>query len=70
MNIKKKIDVDGAAIAVVVTLIALSIVWAVLMIWWLIWSIFDLVHGNPVTFWNIAGIVVPGLSILGGIARR
>ena len=70
MKIKGNLGADGAAIAVVVTLIALSIAWAVLMIWWLIWSIFDLAHGNPVTFWNIAGIVVPALSILGGIARR
>lgn len=70
MSLNRKTSGDGTTIAVIAIIGVLAIAWGVLMLWWLIWSILDLVHGNPVTFWNIAGIVIPGLSILGGILRR
>ena len=60
---------DGKVIAIYVIAIVLALAWAGLMLWWLIWSILDLAHGNPATFWNIAGIVVPVLSALGGGSR-
>lgn len=61
---------DGKAVGVYVIAIILIVAWGGLMIWWLIWSILDLVNGNPATFWNIAGIVVPILSALGRSVAR
>lgn len=60
---------NGGVIAVIALLITLSIVWGALMLWWLVWSILDLANGNPATLWNIAGIVIPILSALGGGSR-
>lgn len=57
--------VGGAAVGAIVLVAILGIVWGALMLWWLIWSILDLVNGNPATFWNIAGIIVPALSLIG-----
>lgn len=52
-------------------LIIIAVAYSVAMIWWLVWSILDLVHGNPATGWNICGIILPSLSIIGGwVSRR
>lgn len=40
------------------------------LIWWLVWSIVDLSAGNPVSVWNILGIVIPGLFILSGLLGK
>ena len=57
----------GVAIA---ALIVLGIAWSALMLWWLVWSILDLANGNPATGWNVLGVIIPSISILGAIAQR
>jgi hypothetical protein len=55
----------GLTVTAIVALGLFAIALNVALIWWLIWSILDLVHGNPASFWNIAGIVIPAIGLLG-----
>lgn len=57
----------GVAIA---ALIVVGIAWSLAMLWWLVWSILDLANGNPATGWNVLGVIIPSISILGTIAQR
>lgn len=70
MSERKGLDWPQIGVGVaIVLLILISVAWSVLMVWWLVWSIMDLSHGNPVTGWNILGLVIPAISIIGSIAR-
>lgn len=67
---------DHAVTWIIVGLVALllfAIAYWALMVWWLVWSILDLASGNPVTWWNVLGIVWPSLSLVSmivGNAKR
>lgn len=60
---------DGWLIAGIALLITFGIAWSVAMVWWLVWSILDLANGNPASMWNVLGIIIPAISILGGVFR-
>lgn len=65
MTSKRRTDWGAAGIvATLIAAILFGIVWTVAMIWWLVWSILDLAEGNPATWWNVLGIILPSITLL------
>ena len=68
MTAKRRTDWGAVGIAAaIIALIIFGLAWGIAMIWWLVWSILDLAGGNPATWWNILGIIIPTLSLLGSV---